>query len=87
MQQANGFAMKLVEEQGSFRLVEQDGRHAVVEVRNGQVYDAHSDGDRTGHPDTPAGIAEVARWTDEGEARALLKELAARGNDLAKTIW
>ncbi|HYG88628.1 MAG TPA: hypothetical protein VD978_20475 [Azospirillum sp.] len=79
--------MRVIEEKGSFRLVENGGRHAVVEVRNGQVYDVRGDGDRAGQPDTPAGIDTVARWTDEEQARGLLDELAARGNDLAKTIW
>ena len=79
--------MKVVEEQGSFRLVEHEGRHAVVEARNGKVYDVEGDGDRTGQPDTPAGIDKVARWTDEGEARGLLKDLTAQGNDLARKIW
>jgi len=79
--------MRVIEEKGSFRLVENGGRHAVVEVRNGQVYDVQGDGDRAGHPDTPAGIGKVARWTGEGEARGLLKDLAARGDELAKKIW
>ena len=79
--------MKVVEEQGSFRLVEHDGRHAVVEARNGKVYDVEDGGDRNGQPDTPAGIGKVARWTDEDGARGLLKDLAARGNDLARKIW
>ncbi len=79
--------MKVVEELGSFRLVERDGRYAVIEVRNGQVYGVQGDSERAGQSDTPAGIDAVARWTDEGQARSLFKELAARGNDLAKTIW
>ena len=79
--------MRVIEETGSFRLVEDGGRHAVVEVRNGQVYGVPGDGGRAGQPDTAAGIGAVARWTDEGQARGLFDELAARGNDLAKTIW
>lgn len=78
--------MKVIEEQGSFRLVECDARHAVIEVRNGQVYGVQGDSGRAGQPDTPAGIDAVARWTDEGQARSLFKELAARGDDLARTI-
>jgi len=80
--------VKVVEEKGSFRLVERQGRFAVVEARGGQVYDVHAeDGEREGRPDGDAGVDAVARWTGEQEARALLGELAARGDQLARRIW
>lgn len=78
--------MKVIDENGSFRLVERDGRFAVVEVRGGQVYDVQGD-DRHGRPDTPAGVDAVARWSDEQTARGLLADLAADGDRLARRIW
>ncbi|HYD32071.1 MAG TPA: hypothetical protein VEB64_14620 [Azospirillaceae bacterium] len=81
-------APMIIEEKGSFRLVEQGGRYAVIEMRNGQVYDVHpADVERSGKPDTPAGIESVAQWTDEREARNLFAELTVRGDDLARGIW
>lgn len=81
--------VSVVEEKGSFRLVAGDGRFAVVEARAGQVFGLPDDpgGGRDGAADTPDGIASVARWTGEDEARALLRDLSERGDRLARRIW
>ncbi|KAA0596536.1 hypothetical protein J2848_002205 [Azospirillum lipoferum] len=81
--------LSVVEEKGSFRLVACDGRFAVVEIRAGQVFGMpdDADGGRDGAADTPDGIASVARWTGEEEARALMRDLSERGDQLARRIW
>lgn len=79
----------VVEENGSFQLVTCDGRYAVVEARGGRVLGVprDDDGGREGASDDAKGVRAVARWTDEAEARALLAQLAERGNRLARNIW
>lgn len=81
--------VSVVEEKGSFRLVACDGRFAVVEARAGQVFGMPDDanGGREGAADTPEGTMSVARWTGEDEARALMRDLSARGDQLARRIW
>lgn len=81
--------VSVVEEKGSFRLVACDGRFAVVEARAGQVFGMPDDaeGGRDGASDSPDGIASVARWTGEGEARTLMRDLSERGDQLARRIW
>lgn len=81
--------VSVVEEKGSFRLVACDGRFAVVEARAGQVFGMPQDrdGGRDGAADSPEGIESVARWTGEEEARALLRDLSQRGDQLARRIW
>lgn len=64
---------RTVEEQGSFRLVEKQGRYAVLETRN----------DRT----EGAEPHREVHWTDEAEARRLFRELVRGGERLARTIW
>lgn len=80
--------VSVVEEKGSFRLVASDGRFAVVEARAGQVFGMPDDsgGGRDGAVDTPDGMASVARWTGEDEARALMHDLSERGDRLARSI-
>ncbi|WP_114856684.1 hypothetical protein [Azospirillum brasilense] len=83
--------VRTVSEHGSFRLVERDGRYAVIEARDGQVYGLHGEaGNRPGVPDRPdAAEAVIAPggWSAEDEARRRFEELATRGEDLARKIW
>ncbi|CAO3457381.1 hypothetical protein [Azospirillum sp.] len=81
--------VSVVEEKGSFRLVACDGRFAVVEARAGQVFGMPQDrdGGRDGAADGPEGIESVAQWTGEDEARALMRDLSQRGDQLARRIW
>lgn len=81
--------VSVVEEKGSFRLVACDGRFAVVEARAGRVFGMPDDaeGDRDGASDSPDGVVSVARWTGEDEARALMRDLSERGDQLARRIW
>jgi hypothetical protein len=78
----------VVEQRGSHRLICRDGRFAVVECRNGNVYDL-SGGERRGFADTADGMAAAVgeRWTDETAARRLFIEIAQRGEALAQRIW
>ncbi|MBY6261890.1 hypothetical protein EI613_08125 [Azospirillum sp. 412522] len=81
--------ISVLEQAGSFRLVACDGRFAVVEARAGQVFGLPDDrgGGRDGAADTPDGIASVAHWTGEDEARSLMRDLSERGDRLARRIW
>lgn len=87
---------RIVEENGSFRLIECGGRYAVVEMRDGTVYGLHAapapdDGaGRPEAPDTPARMADVvpsSDWMDEAQARGRFDEVVARGDGLARRIW
>lgn len=81
--------VSVVEEMGSFRLVACDGRFAVVEARAGRVFGMPDDaeGGRDGASDSPDGVVSVARWTGEDEARALMRDLSERGDELSRRIW
>ncbi|CAO3435141.1 hypothetical protein [Azospirillum doebereinerae] len=85
----NDNGVTVLEENGSFRLVASAGRYAVVETRGGRVYGVPSDetGGREGAADDAEGVEAVARWTAEADARALLGNLAARGDQLARDLW
>lgn len=86
---------RTVSENGSFRLIEQDGRYAVVEARDGRVYGLEGDGgngggERPSAPDRPDSVAAVVSsdgWTDEPEARRRFDTLVQDGDRLARTIW
>lgn len=87
---SDGRGVTVVEENGSFRLVAHEGRYAVVEARGGRVYGVPSDektGGRDGAADSDAGVESVAHWTAEAEARDLMSNLSARGDQLARDIW
>ncbi|HYD70875.1 hypothetical protein [Azospirillum sp.] len=81
----------IVSEHGSFRLIERQGRYAIVEVRNGAAYALGSDeGERPGADATPQGMAGVVApdaWVGEEEARRTFADLTSRGDDLARKVW
>jgi hypothetical protein len=78
----------VVAQRGSHRLIRRDGRFAVVECRNGSIYDL-SGGERRPFADTAQGIAAAVGegWMDETAARRLFDEIAQRGETLAQRIW
>ncbi|MBP2291405.1 hypothetical protein [Azospirillum rugosum] len=87
---------RTVTENGSFRLIEQDGRFAVLEVRDGRAYGLESETPNTGGaerpsaPDRPETVATVVQpqdWADEPTARARFDSLTQQGDRLARTIW
>ncbi len=81
---------RVIQEHGTFRLVERGGRWAVVEARAGRLYPLAPDRDAgDGAPDTAAGLESAAdgSWTDEDAARRRFEALSNRGDDLAQTIW
>lgn len=87
---------RTVAESGSFRLIEQDNRFAVLEVRDGRAYGLESANTETGGaerpsaPDRPDAVGAVVQpqdWTDEPSARRLFDNLIQEGNRLARTIW
>lgn len=77
-----------VEQRGSHLLVTCDGRFAVVERRNGRIYDVRGRG-RRDFDDTTEGIAAAVGdgWADEKDARRLFDDVTARGDALARRIW
>ncbi|KAA0687578.1 hypothetical protein [Azospirillum brasilense] len=83
--------VRTVSEHGSFRLVERDGRYAVIEARDGKIYGLHGEaGDRPSAPDRPDAAEAVVPpggWNAEDEARRRFEELTARGEELARKIW
>ncbi|MBP2297618.1 hypothetical protein [Azospirillum picis] len=80
--------VSILEENGSFRLVACEGRYAVVEARAGQVFGLphDPDGGRSGAAEGADGIRSVAHWMDEAQARALMRDLSQRGDDLARRM-
>jgi hypothetical protein len=81
-------AIDIVEEHGSFLLVRNGSRFAVVERRNGRYYPM-TPGERDGVPMTPAGMALLLAeegWLPEHEARQLFNELSDRGERLAQSL-
>ena len=80
----------IVEERGTHLLVARGGRFAIVERRNGRLYNCHG-GKRDGiAADDLSAIAEVvdeADWVEEAAARRALDEVASRGADLAERMW
>ncbi len=79
----------IIMETGSHRLIERDGKFAIVEYRDGQIF-APQRSASEGAPDTPQGVATVTGpedWTDRETAEARWTDVTNRGEDLARTIW
>ena len=79
----------IVERKGTHLLIARGDRFAIVESRNGRLYNCHG-GKRDGvAADDPAAVAEVvdeADWVDEAAARRALDAVASRGTDLAERL-
>jgi hypothetical protein len=79
----------IVEDQGTHLLISQNDRFAIVERRNGRLYNCH-DGKREGIPledmSAVGAILDSADWTDETAARAAFDEIIARGTQLGETM-
>lgn len=87
---------RTVAENGSFRLIEQDGRFAVLEIRDGRAYGLDSESQDSGNeerpsapdrPDTVGSVVQPQDWTDEPTARRLFDSIIQQGDRLARTIW
>jgi hypothetical protein len=81
--------IRIVEHEGSHLLVRRGDSFAILERRNGRLYDVRGE-DRTGHPDSPEGIVAAVGpdgWGEEAATRAAFAEAVARGKELASRIW
>jgi hypothetical protein len=81
-------APTIIARRGSHRLVCCGRGFAVIECRNGKVYNL-ADGKRRGFASTADGIAAAVGddWRDEASARRLFDDIAQRGEALAQRIW
>jgi hypothetical protein len=76
------------ERKGSHVLVELDGRCAVVERRNGKIYNLKP-GRRCGYDDTEAGIMVCVGedgWQTRAAAKRLFAEVTRQGERLARVM-
>jgi hypothetical protein len=81
-------AIDIIEERGSFLLICNGSRFAVVERRNGSIYPM-TPGEREGVPITPAGmemLIEAEGWLPKRKARRLFNDLSERGERLAQSL-
>ena len=84
-----GMTIKVVDSAGTFRLISDGSRYAVVEARAGQVYSVHGH-DRRHAPDGEDGMMRVVGddgWFPEDEARRCFDDAVKGGEDFARTIW
>jgi hypothetical protein len=77
--------VSIIEQRGSHVLLQRRGRLAIVERRDGQIYNVGSD-EREGYPDTPQGMAQAAGhdWGDPESVRTSFDELVEEGEELAQ---
>jgi hypothetical protein len=78
----------ILDEQGSYLLLARGDLFAVLERRNGQLYNLHR-GARAPDALTDKGAEHAVGkdWCDEINARRLFKEVTARYRDLAEHMW
>ena len=78
----------IVDEQGSYLLIERGGRFAVLERRNGHLYNLHC-GARAPDALTDEGAEHAVgnHWCDEIEARRLFHDVTAQYRELAEHMW
>jgi hypothetical protein len=81
-------SIRVVERRPPYLLIVEHGRFAVVERRNGKLYNLNC-GRRAPSEITDRGaLAAVgAAWCDERTARRLFDEITARYAELAEHLW
>lgn len=79
--------VRIVERHAPYLLIARQDRFAVVERRNGKLYNLHC-GRRTPGEMTDTGALDVVGkdWCDEDMARRLFNEVTTRYDDLAEHI-
>jgi hypothetical protein len=80
--------IRIVDERAPYLLIAHGHRFAVIERRNGKLYNLHSE-DRAPAPMTDAGALAVVGtdWRDEETARRVFDEIVTRYSDLAEHMW
>jgi hypothetical protein len=82
-------AIQVIDSAGTFRLISDGSRYAVVEARAGHVYSLHGH-DRREAPDGEDGMARVVGddgWFGEAEARHCFDEAVKGGEGYSRIIW
>ena len=78
-----------VEEKGNYLLLARGGLFAVVERRNGRLYNCHDEKREGIGPDELARVSQIVDdqdWVDESTARAALEDAVARWTELAERM-
>ena len=80
--------IRVVERHAPYLLIARQGRFAVIERRNGKLYNLHC-GRRAPGEMTDAGALDIVGkdWCDERTARRLFDEIATRYDDLIEHLW
>ena len=80
--------MRVVEQRPPYLLIAVDDRFAVVERRNGKLYNLHC-GHREPAVMTDSGARFIVGkdWCDERTARHLFDDVTTRYADLAEHLW
>ena len=79
----------IVEDRGNYLLLARGEHFAVVEKRNGQLYNCHDerrDGIAADELSRVTQIVDEQDWVDKSTARAALEEAVARWTELAERM-
>jgi hypothetical protein len=80
--------IRVVERRPPYLLIARHGRFAVVERRNGKLYNPHCGRRAPGEITDVGALAVVGQdWCDERMARRLFDEIATRYTNLAERLW
>jgi hypothetical protein len=79
--------VRIMEERAPYLLLARDDRFAVVERRNGRLYNLHGH-DRGPAPMTDAGALSIVGrdWCDEWTARRMFSDIVGRYAELAERL-
>ena len=84
----NFATIRVVERRAPYLLIARQGRFAVIERRNGKLYNLHCGRRAPGEMTDAGALAIVGQdWCDEATARRLFDEIATRYDDLAEHLW
>lgn len=78
----------IVEERAPYLLLAHGDRFAVVERRNGRLYNLHCGGRAPGLMTDAGAVAVVGdSWCDETRARQVFEDVVSRYTDMAERLW